>query len=392
MSTSSPISVDREAGTVTIQNLTIEDDSVAEYLAAQDSDDVEESVSRALRIGVSTMDLVETTKEVEYVERRFETMEREFQDELEELREELDHRFGDDGEVSRLLKGHLGEDGRLVRHLEDTFGEGGRFATRLEDELGEGGEKIQEALNPDEPGTPTHRLKQEIEEVKEKLTEEAAREEVREKTALKGFDFEETVAEILSDIVRQTPSNVEDTSEQTGELSDSKKGDFVVTLGDTKQRIVVEAKNGAFEGTIDSQMTTAIENRDADYGIFVASSVEYLPRTQVGWFSEVDQNYVVVALSEDSDEEIDPRFLKFAYHWARTRSQLSAVDAGDDIDMEAVQSEISGMEEAITDFKKIRTQRTNMESSIETIRDSLSGIEAEFDERVTTIEAELGVI
>jgi hypothetical protein len=79
-------------------------------------------------------------------------------------------------------------------------------------------------------------------------------------------------------------------------------------------------------------MEEAIENRDADYGIFVASSIEYLPRTRLGWFSEVDQDFVVVALSDVDEEEIEPRFLKFAYHWARTKTILSYVEINDDID------------------------------------------------------------
>jgi hypothetical protein len=337
------------------------------------------------------LDIVETTKEIEVVERRFGELERTFNEELDELRDELDDRFGDEGEVSRLLDDHLGEDGQLDRQLEDVFGTDGEFATRLDEQLGEGGERIQQALNPNEPGTPTHQLKEEIREVREKITQETAQQEVREKTRLKGFDFEEQLETLLEDVVHQTPNRLKNTSEETGDVSNSKKGDFVLTLEGTGQRIVVEAKNGEFSGTIQSEMEEAIENRDADYGIFVASSLAYLPRTKVGWFSEINQDYVVVALSEAQDDEIEPRFLKFAYHWARTRTLLSAVEMGSDVDPETMKTELDGLKQSIESFGKIKTQCTQLEQSTKKIRSILGETEDEITSRITRIEAELGM-
>jgi predicted ATP-grasp superfamily ATP-dependent carboligase len=136
-------------------------------------------------------------------------------------------------------------------------------------------------------------------------------------------------------------------------------------------------------------METAIENRDADYGILVASSLEYLPRTRVGWFSEIDQDYIVVALSEDGEDEIEPRFFKFAYHWARTRTLLSAVDVGDDIDPEAVKNELDGIEDAISKFSNIRTDCKNLEDTAANIRGTLQEIQDDVTERLRRLEAEL---
>lgn len=135
-------------------------------------------------------------------------------------------------------------------------------------------------------------------------------------------------------------------------------------------------------------MEEAIENREADYGILVASSVEYLPRTRVGWFSEIDQDYVVVALSDEEDE-IEPRFFKFAYHWARTRTMLSAVDVGDDIDPELVKTELDGIEDAIGRLQQIRSECTELESSVSSIRKRFQGTEDEVSSRITKLESEL---
>jgi hypothetical protein len=390
MSTGQTVAVDTAENRVVVENLTIQDERLVDYLSDVEPTDRGEALTQSLRIGVSALDIVETTKEIEVVERRFGELERAFNEELDELRDELDERFGNEGEVSRLLENHLGEDGQLDRQLEDVFGTDGEFAARIDEQLGEGGEKIQQALNPNEPGTPTHQLKEEIREVKEKITQEAAQQEVREQTRLKGFDFEEQLETLLEDVVHQTSNRLQNTSEQTGDVPNSKKGDFVVTLEETGQRIVVEAKNGEFNGTIDSEMEEAIENRDADYGIFVASSLAYLPRTKVGWFSEIEQDYVVVALSNAPDDELEPRFLKFAYHWARTRTLLSAVEMGSKVDPEAMKTELDGLKQSIESFGKIRTQCTQLEQSTKNIRSLLRETEDEITSRITRIESELG--
>lgn len=394
MATAKSITVDAETDDVVIEGFSIQDRELASYLQDFEPDRREEALERAIRIGTSALQLVDTSKEVEYVDRRFAEMEQEFEDRMEELRDELEQRFDEDGEVAGILEKHLGEDGHIKSHLDDAFGEDGRFAERLQEELGEDGKKIQQALDPDREGTPTYRLKQkivdEIETVKEQFNKEEGREDLREETRLKGYDFEDQLEEILAEIVHQTPNRVRDTSLETGAKGDSKKGDFVISLEETDQRIVVEAKNGAFNGTVESEMKEAIENRNADYGIFVASSVEYLPRTQVGWFSEFDQEFVVVALSDEDSEEIEPRFLKFAFHWARTRAMLSSVELVDEIDPEMVKAELDGIEDSIDQFRRIRTKCTDLEESVSDIRRTLTDIEDDVTSRVKRLQAELG--
>ena len=399
MATVENISIDLNANSVVLKEITIQDAELVSYLSDFGKGEQEEAIKRALRIGASAMELVGTSKEAEVVENRFSEMEREFEDELDELRDELDDRFSEeDGEVPRILDQHFGDDGHLKEHLNDIFGSDGLFAERLQDELGEDGEKIQEALDPDREGTPTYRLQkrivEEIEEMKQRFDEQEGKEEgkdeIRQKTTLKGYEFEEQVKEMLSELVHQTPNQFEDTSEQTGELGTSKKGDFVISLNDTDQRIVVEAKNGSFNGTVDAEMTEAIENRDADYGLLVTSSIEYLPRTQVGWFSEIDQEYLVVALRDQDEEEIESRFFKFAYHWARTRTMLSAVDVGDDIDPEVIKGELDGVQDAIDNFSKVRSNCTTLESTVDDIRNTLTEIEADVTSRIGRLEQEIG--
>jgi len=54
----------------------------------------------------------------------------------------------------------------------------------------------------------------------------------RSRTYLKGGDFEDSLQQILDEIVRQTPNNVEYTGDKTGQIGRD-VGDFVVQLADT---------------------------------------------------------------------------------------------------------------------------------------------------------------
>lgn len=394
MATAENIRVDGDDSRVVIDHLEVSDEELVEFLTEFDGNERDDALVRVLRVGATALNLSETAQDVEFVERKFQELEQTFDEQLSDFEEELDDTFGDDGKVRQLMDRHFGDEGKLDGHFDRAFGENGEFAQRLKDELGEDGEKIQEALDPDREGTPTYRLKRsvmdEIETVKEKFDRESGREEIRQESRHKGFEFEDRIEEILSDIVAQTSNSYEHTAESTGHLGESKKGDFVVTLGDTDQRIAIEAKNGQFNGTVEDEMEKVLENRQADFGIFVAESIEYLPRTRVGWFSEKDQNYVVVALSGEDEEEIEPRFLKFAFHWARTRAVLSYVDVGDEIDTETIKAELDGIEDAIGEFSQIRSHCTSLEKSVHDIRESLGELEDEINERLSRLRRELG--
>ena len=400
MATASQIQIDPSSDSVTIQELTIYDDELVAFLEDFEEDERESAIEQALLVGATTLEVAGTSKDLEFVKSEFRTLQEafeneieSFEDELEDVQDELEEKLGDEGRLTKSLKDHFGEDGTLEKHIESAFGDDGAFVERLDEELGEDGERIKEALDPGTDGTPTNRLQErlveEIREVKDEIVAEKGRDEIREESWHSGDDFEDKIAILLEEILRQTPNSFEDTSEEIGEVTGTKKGDFVITLDDTDQRIVLEAKNGSFDGTPEDEMETAIENRNADYGILVAKSIEYLPRTRVGWFSEIDQNLVTVALSDKDEDEIEPRFLKFAFHWARTRAILNSVNSGEELDTDMMRTELEGIEGSIEDFSKIRTKCTNIENSTDSIRETLEEMEDEIMESLGRVRNEL---
>jgi hypothetical protein len=159
---------------------------------------------------------------------------------------------------------------------------------------------------------------------------EEKEEELRGKTTLKGDDFEETVEDILTDLVYGTRNELEYTGETVGEIGDRKVGDFVITLDQTGRRIVVEAKSdsGYAQPDIKEDLADAVENRYADYGIIVFECESYIPN-KVGYFHEFDSERLSVALSETEDDDVEPGFLRIGFNWAATRAVQGYVDAGE---------------------------------------------------------------
>lgn len=390
--------VEIESDRVHLSNLELTDSDVVSYLRNVDDEDRIEAVESALNVGVKTLQLAETSREEEFVERKFSEMHQEFEAEIERIKDEVEARFGSDGDVPEIFQEHLGPDGNLQQHIENAFDEDGPFVDRLDEELGEDGERIQEALDPDDEGTPTYRLKSALmdefralrDKLEEQQTAEETREELKQQTTLKGDDFEETVGNVLGDVVRNTTDEVEPTGEQVGERADRKVGDFVLTLGDTSQRIAVEAKSATnySQPKIKEELADAIENRDADYAIMVFECESYVP-DKVGYFQEFDDDRLSVALCADQDDEIEPGFLRIAVNWARARAIRSYVDAGTDLDPEAVQTNIGEIEDAIDRFRRVRTKTTNIREAANEIDEELRGIQNDVEDRVGAVRAEL---
>ncbi len=394
MAVTSSVSVDESTDTVTIESLRITDSEIVEFLSEYDDDEQGAVVSEALSVGVKAMQLMDTSQDVEYVERRLGELETELSQDVETFQEELEEQVGEEGRLPTTLEDHLGEGGTLEERIEAAFEEDGPLVERLDEEFGEDGERIQDALDIDREGTPMNRLerrlKDEIQSVQDMIVEEETEEELRQQTYLKGGDFEDTVEGVLNEIVRQTPNNVEFTGDTAGEMGRD-VGDFVISLADTGQDIVVEAKTESYSTQdIKEEMREAIQNRDADYGIFVTDTLDNLSQTKTGWFHEYpDQRTVVIAMSERDEADLEPGYLRIAFNWARMRAVQAYTEVDDGVDAELLKAELSEVESQINRFQSIRGQCTEIKKSRERIEEMLRDIENDVKKQLTTIETEL---
>jgi hypothetical protein len=401
MASTQTATVEIKGEQIRVQELVTKDPEAAEFLATQDKDTVTTFVQEAFEVGLTAMRLTQTTVDVQYVEQKFDEMLSSFTDEVSsatdefgdqvgEVTDELDEAVGEDGRMDGQFDEYLGNGGELESRLEDAFAEDGPFHERLDKELGEDGERIQNALDPEKDGTPMNALRNDVQKLRDLINEKQGADSAIQRSTLKGDDFEETVGNILSDISNQTSDRYEFTGETVGEIPGALVGDFVYELGGTGKRIVVEAKTEEYSlNDIETEMGRAIENRDADYGVFVTDHLGNLPRTKVGWFHEFDRDFVTVALGETADDDIEPAFLRFALNWAQVRALHDVGTAGDDVDTTLIQSEVDAIDEKIDRFAQVRKQCTSIEDSVEDIRGELEDIESDIEDRFETLRSEL---
>lgn len=231
--------------------------------------DLEEKFKKILKLGVVATKIVGTAEKLDYIEKEFNKLDSRFDNKLDMMLAELSTKyemmFGDDGKFSDLLKEHFGDNGKVVKDLFDPYRE----------------------------GTPLYYLikevRSEIDEMKKQLILREGEELVRQNTTLKGFDFQDYCEDILNNIVRVHGDCLENTSTKVGKLTRSKKGDFVITLGNNiGKKCVIELKDVDRRLTTDDiqvELEEAKKNREADYAILVTRHVESLPKS-TGWFNE----------------------------------------------------------------------------------------------------------
>ncbi|MFB6202655.1 MAG: hypothetical protein ABEI98_11690 [Halorhabdus sp.] len=393
MATTGAVELDTETGAITVEELTIRDADLVDYLAAHDPEEQRELAAQAFRIGLTTLRLAETSKDLEHVKQEFDNMHSAIKSDVEAMQSDLEERFGDEGDVPTLLDDYLGEDGEVQALLDDALGDDGQLADRLDAELGEDGERIQTALDPDREGTPTNRLRAQLMEridgLRDKIAEEAGVAQERQQSPQKGHDFEETVAGLLDDAVYGTNDTVRHTGDERGALDD-KKGDHVVTLGETGQRIVIESKSedDYYQPRIKEQLDQALENRDADIAVFVSECESYVP-DKVGYFKEFDKQRLAVCLSEDEDDDLDAGFLQIALNWARMRAVEKYVDTGAELDTEVIQARVESARDRVEQVSSLKKKCRSITDTAQAIRSELDELRDDVTEDLNQIIAEL---
>jgi hypothetical protein len=360
--------VEVNENSITIDQLKVADNEVVDYIHNHSEKPPEEVLELALRVGVSTLHLSETSEEVEFVRREFDKVSQDFENEIDELRDELDDWFDeDDGDFSELLDQTFGKDGDVV----------------------------DEVFNHNDEDTPLGDLYNDIEEklqdLRDEVLEQKARGEVEQKTRIKGEIFEDDLHKLLGDITRKA-DEVERTGEDYGQRTDRFVGDFVVTLGETGQEIVIEAKDQSNlnKPEIKRELEDGIENRGADYGILVLKN-EDAASDFLGAFREFDQRMLYTAISDKDTESYDRRLLNLTYEWARMRTLSEQYDTEEEVDPEKIQSKIAEVEDSIEEFRNIRTECSNIEDARENIEQQLKEIENDVEDQIEEITGELNI-
>jgi len=328
------IDLDIKNGKLIIKNLETADPEIVEYLSEQQAGLRQERFISALRTGVISLKTNQTSEKTDYVVKEF-----------HKLRNEVLTTVQD---IQVLHEDNLGENGTLQKQLDEKF------------------EGFRHALN----------IKQ-------------AEDEIKNKTPLKGGDFEDVCYEILGRAAKVNGDLLEDTTGVIGKLKGCKKGDYVLTLSDCKKKITFDAKDvGSISSTkILEVLVGAIDNREASYGVLIVKSPEAVPKS-IGAFNEIGESMLVCAIGNGDEVTIHDELLIMALRYAKSRIMAQNSNSKE-VDSGLIQEKIENIRKKIGKFRTIKSNCTNIEKSTKDIRITTQSLEDEINDELDSVDRSL---
>src|ERR671916_723035 len=198
---------------------------------------------------------------------------------------------------------------------------------------------------------------------KEKALEVAAE---HDRSTAKGRPYEEAVFDAVDAIARGRGDDCDAVGDQPG--SGGRKSDVIVGVdgcaGPPRARIVFEAKNSYVpKNKAVAELDAALEQRDADYGVWVVPSEELLPG-RGAQLREVNGDKLFVVYDPEDGARLG---LEVAYSLARARTLIAKAD-GDGLDAGALRTELERALAAMDDVRRIKSQLTAATGGIDSAR------------------------
>lgn len=342
--------------------------------AGGDDAKLADRLASLLYLGYMADQSVRIADKVDYVKEGFESM-------TQDIDSKIRHDFAD--AVKERMDKLLGKEGSFTRELQDTFGQDGRYSKQIDGLMSDYSEQIESVLDPGNESSPFHALQKNLEqryaEIQQFMNQQQGRSEAEGRSSIKGIKFEEQVFGVLNDSAPLLGCNLENTSGKRGisGSSNAKKGDFVLTEKQTGKRIVIEAKNLSKDPSTKSILEysrIAIENREADYCVYVYYDSDDETVPEAGMFNEVAKNVLFVTVSESDSGKAQERMIRFACSWALARVKSEEGDAGLDEKLSRLETRL----------------RKNLDT-IKTIKNNSAAITSACKNMMDDLEVDLGL-
>ena len=395
-----------EPDRIVVDGLVVADPALAAWLGEQPDDDHEILVERALRIGLTAIQSVGVTINVDAVrtefERLAETQRAMTEHAAEALEQTLRSNFGDvDGRLPRTLEAFLGDRGKLQATVRELFDPArkdsalGRLGSMLEDYFDGDASRLATLLDPTRVGSPLNAFRAEVaagfKAIEEKLVafqaSQSARAEERSKSTAKGIDFEDLVEGLLGAIARGGGDLLERTANESGSTLKSKKGDFVLTLnpGLTRGadvRLVVEVKDRSISiPAMRTELRDAKANRDAAVGLVVFTPA-HAPAGIAPFDVRGDDVWCVL-----DPEDVEPSMFEAAVRMARYIALASLAARDTEIDTTTISQALACIREQLEQIRNLKSQLTSIGNATKAVWTGLDGLQAGVVEQVARAEA-----
>ena len=367
---------------VEVESLALVDGPLAGWLAAQPADDHGILVERALRIGLTALQSVGVTLNVDAVRAEFERFADQSRAANEHAAQTLEAvlrtNFGDgDGRLPRTLESFLGDRGKLRATVEELFDPKrqdsaiGRIASMLGTYFDGDASRLAVLLDPMRNGSPLSSFRAEVnagfKAIEERLVAfqagQAARAEERSKSAAKGADFESVLEVMLGEAARGANDLLERCGTDTGDAGRSKKGDFVLTLDPAvcrgaDLRVVVEAKDRKMSGReMRDELRAAKTNRDAAAALVIFTPM-HAPAGIAPFDVRAGDVYAVIDPANP-----DEATLQAAVRLARLLALSTLRESETEVDLAEVRASLTAIREALEAVRSLKVQLSNIASS-----------------------------
>lgn len=366
---------------ITINDFLIDDEKLLAYfLELQEKQNLNSSqlsnkIIHLLFLGYLADNSVKIDEKVDYVESSF-----------SKLKQDLQHQIESNFSTSMKdkINAFLGTEGSFTKELMETFGTEGTHSQKIDELMKEYKDQIESLLDNESDDSPFKKLEKSLEEkfnsVSMFMAAQDGMKKVEEKSTQKGAKFEDYVASILADSSQFLNCNFQNTSGIAGisGAKNSKKGDFVLTEKDSGKKIVIEAKNLAKDPTtkqILEYSRIALENRVANYCVYVYSDSDDTTIPEAGMFNELTKDILFVTVSESDTHEAQQRMIRLGCSWA-----LQRIKANNDSDVELNEK-----------LSKLQNTLSTHLGAVKTVKNNSKAITVACSSMIADLEVDLGL-
>lgn len=401
-------SVRVEADRLIIERLILDDPALAAFVADRPSEERAALLERALRVGLTAIQSVGVTVNVDAVRAEFQGLLRQTEAANERAATALDtmlrQNFADgEGRLPRTLEKFLGDKGQLRGFVDELFDEGkrdsaiGRMKVLLGSYFDGDASRLAQLLDPTRLGSPLHQFRTEMAEGFNRIGERlaaleaagAARASERSKGSAKGVDFEASVEALLGELARGSGDLLERTGTESGALMSSKKGDFVLTLNaeataGAELRIVVECKDRYVSGrAMRDELREAKSNRDAAVALVVFTSA-HAPAGIAPFDVRAGDVYCVLDAAAP-----DAATLEASVRLARLLTLQTLRNHDVEVDAAAIGEALKGVREQLETLRALKTTLTSIGTNAREVGAGLDRLRDGILARIKEAEEEL---
>ena len=327
----------------------LDNEVVKHFYDLSKSSDIVKSLDDILKIGVQAAKMVGTTEKIDYIEKEFKNFLSEFE---------------------KLNNLTAGEQVKQINNILDINNEKSPLRI-IADTL----------LNK-------------IEELKLEAIRNQGKEEAEDNSTMKGGKFEDQFETMVEKLAKEHGDEIENTKNKTGKLLGNKKfakkGDFVQLIKELKKILVWEVKNYDTKLSMDDiheNLDKGLENRNGDIIVLVSKKKKGLP-SQIGWFKEIKENQLVIALGNDDDDVLHEELVHIAYMWARMKL-LASSPLKSSIDPAKIRDKITCITQKLDDLDSIKTQCKNLHKSSDEIERISTQVDNEIKKELMEIHNSL---